>query len=247
MIPRIKKSLRERGFVTSICRSFLLPVHLFREYRAAKALAFISVSWSPDGRSLAITGCPCSSENDGAWIVAVDGSGAREVKSPGEGSAMSLAWSPDGTRVAIGSGVWTEPFRAPEGAGELWLVGVNGGSAERVATRVELLIVTEWSPDGRWIAFLEPNSLDVVRADGSEEPLRLGPASDATQWSDDRRLFFLAAPNVPGDSPSDRYGIGAIMVVDPAGGRPTVVIDGVDAHAPFDIAKAPVRGSSPQR
>ncbi len=38
MIPRIKKSLRERGLITSLCRSFLLPVHLFREYRAAKAL-----------------------------------------------------------------------------------------------------------------------------------------------------------------------------------------------------------------
>jgi SAM-dependent methyltransferase len=38
VIPRIKKSLRERGFVTSLCRSFLLPIHLFREYRAAKSL-----------------------------------------------------------------------------------------------------------------------------------------------------------------------------------------------------------------
>ena len=38
MIPRIRKSLRERGLVTSFCRSFLLPVHLFREYRAAKSL-----------------------------------------------------------------------------------------------------------------------------------------------------------------------------------------------------------------
>jgi hypothetical protein len=38
MIPRIKKSLRERGLVTSLCRSFLLPIHLFREYRAAKSL-----------------------------------------------------------------------------------------------------------------------------------------------------------------------------------------------------------------
>jgi len=38
MIPRIKKSLRERGLVTSLFRSFLLPVHLFREHRAAKSL-----------------------------------------------------------------------------------------------------------------------------------------------------------------------------------------------------------------
>jgi hypothetical protein len=44
MIPRIKRSLRERGLVTSLCRSFLLPVHLFREYRAAKSLR-------PDGEA----------------------------------------------------------------------------------------------------------------------------------------------------------------------------------------------------
>jgi|SRR5271169_6103182 len=38
IIPRIKKSLRERGLVTSLCRSFLLPIHFFREYRAARSL-----------------------------------------------------------------------------------------------------------------------------------------------------------------------------------------------------------------
>jgi hypothetical protein len=38
VIPRIKKSLRERGVVTSLCRSLLLPVHLFKEYRAARSL-----------------------------------------------------------------------------------------------------------------------------------------------------------------------------------------------------------------
>src|SRR5208282_1741486 len=38
MIPRIKNSLRERGLVTSLCRSFLLPIHLLKEYRAAKSL-----------------------------------------------------------------------------------------------------------------------------------------------------------------------------------------------------------------
>jgi len=43
VIPRIKKSLRERGLVTSLCRSFLLPIHLFKEYRAANSLR-------PDGQ-----------------------------------------------------------------------------------------------------------------------------------------------------------------------------------------------------
>ena len=38
IIPRIKKSIQERGLVTTLFRSFLLPVHLFREHRAARTL-----------------------------------------------------------------------------------------------------------------------------------------------------------------------------------------------------------------
>jgi hypothetical protein len=38
VIPRIKKSLREKGIAKSIRRGFLLPIHLLREYRAAKSL-----------------------------------------------------------------------------------------------------------------------------------------------------------------------------------------------------------------
>jgi hypothetical protein len=38
IIPRIKKSLQERGLGASLGRSFLLPFHLLKEYRAAKSL-----------------------------------------------------------------------------------------------------------------------------------------------------------------------------------------------------------------
>lgn len=38
VIPRIRKSLRERGFVTSLARSCLLPIHLLSEYRGARSM-----------------------------------------------------------------------------------------------------------------------------------------------------------------------------------------------------------------
>jgi hypothetical protein len=38
VLPRIRKSLREKGLATSIRRSFLLPLHLVQEYRAARSL-----------------------------------------------------------------------------------------------------------------------------------------------------------------------------------------------------------------
>src|SRR5882757_3009883 len=38
VIPRIRKSLRERGLTATLGRSFLLPLHLLREYRVARSL-----------------------------------------------------------------------------------------------------------------------------------------------------------------------------------------------------------------
>jgi SAM-dependent methyltransferase len=38
IIPRIRKSLRERGLIKSLGRSFLLPLHLLREFRSAMDL-----------------------------------------------------------------------------------------------------------------------------------------------------------------------------------------------------------------
>jgi hypothetical protein len=43
VIPRIRKSLRERGLATTLRRSVLLPIHLLKEYRIARSLR-------PDGR-----------------------------------------------------------------------------------------------------------------------------------------------------------------------------------------------------
>lgn len=38
VIPRIRKSLKERGLATTLRRSFLLPFHLLKEYRLARSL-----------------------------------------------------------------------------------------------------------------------------------------------------------------------------------------------------------------
>ena len=38
VIPRIKKSLRDHGLAASLRRSFLLPIHLLKEFRAARNL-----------------------------------------------------------------------------------------------------------------------------------------------------------------------------------------------------------------
>ncbi len=207
-------------------------------YQAAKPIFPLSISWSPDGRLLAVTGCPCSSANTGGWILPMDGSESRAIQAPGGGNVLSFAWNPDGTRLAFGSAKWIGPQAAPEGPGELWLVGVDGGSAERIATMVEPIEVTGWSPDAKWIAFSEPGAIDVVGADGSGTPVRVGANTNTapTRWSGDQRLFYLDVPQQQSPAtPSELQAIASIKVLDPAGGDPTVVIDGVDAYPGFDL------------
>jgi SAM-dependent methyltransferase len=38
VVPRIKRSIEERGLLVSLCRSVLLPIHLLREYRESLRL-----------------------------------------------------------------------------------------------------------------------------------------------------------------------------------------------------------------
>jgi SAM-dependent methyltransferase len=38
IVPRIQKSLQERGLFVSLCRSALLPIHLLREYRQTRRI-----------------------------------------------------------------------------------------------------------------------------------------------------------------------------------------------------------------
>ena len=206
-------------------------------YQAAKPTNFVGVSWSPDGQRLAVTGCPCGPGNNGAWILALDGSETSEIRSPGEGNATALAWAPDGTRSAIGTNTWIE-FEPPGAPHELWVTGADEASAVRVVTADVELDIRGWSPDARWIAYRDGDDLDVVRADGSGQPIRVSRQvlCHVTPWSADQRLFYVDAPSVQiPDSASGGQATGSIMAFDPAGGLPVLVVDGVDADAPFDI------------
>jgi dipeptidyl aminopeptidase/acylaminoacyl peptidase len=189
-----------------------------------------SVKWSPDGQTLAISvSCPCGSDSQHTWTVAVDGSSTAEIHDPGGRNVSSVAWSPNGNKLTMASG--------DQDSGELWVAGTDGSSVQRIATTFgQIVEVSGWSPDGTWIAFFD-SAIDVVRADGSGDTFRFGASSLGARWSERQRLFYLAAPVPPSeDTPAAWQGIGSIMVLDPAGGRdPAVAIGDVDARSPFDI------------
>ena len=101
----------------------------------------------------------------------------------------SPAWSPDGTRIAFMSNHSDDPDRDP--AAQLYVVDAKAESTEKQLTPATTRAGRarpEWSPDGKWIAFLEGDEkkygaysmdrLALVPSDGSSAPTRFKATED---------------------------------------------------------------------
>jgi TolB protein len=82
------------------------------------------------------------------FSVRLDGTDAREFTRAGEGLPYGLSSSPDGRRVAF-------HLASPEGY-QVWTCDPDGANRVRVAARPgHLYFGTSWSPDGRWILYVD--------------------------------------------------------------------------------------------
>jgi TolB protein len=105
------------------------------------------------------------------FSMQLDGSDAREFTKAGEGMPYGLSASPDGRRVAF-------HLASAEGY-QVWTSDTTGGDRVRIAAEpAHLYFGTAWSPDGRWITYLDCHyqqdpahdwaDVCVGRADGGE-------------------------------------------------------------------------------
>lgn len=120
----------------------------------------------------------------------------------------SMAWSPDGTRIAFMSNHSDDPDRDP--SAQLFVVDAKPGSTEKAlipATTRAGRSRPEWSPDGKWLAFLEGDErkygaysmdrLSLVPADGGSGPTHFKATDDLDRG--------IGSPRFSADGKSIRF------------------------------------------
>lgn len=120
----------------------------------------LSPAWSPDGSMIAFTrAARAGSADPGAAIYVVTPDGGEPKKLADDGAEPD--WSPDGTRIAFTSyrdDFGRTCFHECSTSGEIYVLDVESGQAERLTESEAGDHSPAWSPDGSFIAFASDRS-----------------------------------------------------------------------------------------
>ena len=162
-----------------------------------------ALSISPDGKSMLYASCEAFDEHGDRFsepeLMLADLSqphAGPQRLTTNEVLDYYPAWSPDGERVAFLRGARNATVRDEEPAGGLHIMRPDGSDVRSVRGGEALLGPPRWSPDGRWLAFVNDDrengpGLYIVNADLSGLR-RLADSLSWPAWSpDSQRLAFV--------------------------------------------------------
>jgi dipeptidyl aminopeptidase/acylaminoacyl peptidase len=151
----------------------------------------------PDGRSVAYALWSVDSEANeyraNIWLAPVDGSEPPRRFTTGERRDGEPRWSPDGSRMAFVSS------RAEKEPGQLYVISLRGGEAQRLTQLKEEVKSVAWSPDGTRIAFAsrvrdESYEEEDERKRPPRRVTRLFYKLDDEGWTSDRKTQLYVVP-----------------------------------------------------
>ena len=152
---------------------------------------------SPDGATVAYALWTVDGEANeyrgNVWLAPVDGSEPPRRFTTGERRDGEPRWSPDGRRMAFVSS------RAEKEPGQLYVIPLAGGEAEKLTKLKEDVRQIAWSPDGAQLAFVsrvrdESYEEEDERKRPPRRVKRLWYKLDSEGWIGDRRTQVFVVP-----------------------------------------------------
>ena len=161
--------------------------------------------YSPDASWIYFQAWSVAAANYQIWRIRPNGTGAARVSAINEvRSAEAPSPAPDGREVAYTLRFGAIPF-------EVVIQNLSTGQIRSLGAGFGV----RWSPDGKWLAFVDGVELVVARADGSErkalnaaQPYRTG-----LDWSADSRWVVARRDVNPGSGAIDLIRIDGTQVV----------------------------------
>jgi len=169
-----------------------------------RSLGLESISWSPDGKKLAVTCATSDLKKKTACILALDGGYTCWEDAIGN-QALQAVWSPTENVLAVGNSALVENAN-------IYLVGPDGKNPIYLTDGWN----PEWSPDGKQLVFMRfgedatvehPNyGLAVINWDGSGFHWLISPVSGEDARDSLKVIRFLDNPKSRSAwSPDGRY------------------------------------------
>jgi Tol biopolymer transport system component len=176
-----------------------------------------SPSWSPDGKEIAFHSFRNGTRD--VFVMPAEGGAAEPVVAT-PAQERGPDWSADGQQISFSSD--------QGGRVALYIVSRKGGrwgAPTRLTPDISIGFETRyrWSPDGRFIAYLERGAIDLITPSGGN-PRNLLEAADSLaqwtlqnlSWSTDSRLVYVKGRDARGEE-----GIWSVPI---AGGPPRRVV-----------------------